>query len=223
MLRDGKLPLNEGYYPRCNAASAATYKRLLQASILFVAALCHSKRKEVLFLSNKIRNLSLAGLFVALSIVLARFFAGDILLGGTSVLRISFGPVPIYLSGMLLGPVYGAITGILSDTLGYLVKPLGPYFPGFTLNGALSGLIPALLVKYYREKESWTRLFLIVVPTEIITSVLLTPLWLSMMMDKAFIAFIPSNLISRIFLIPVYVALIKTALKFSKQAIPSLK
>lgn len=174
-------------------------------------------------MSNRIRNISLAGLFVALSIVFARFFAGDILVGGTSVLRISFGPVPIYLSGMLLGPVYGAITGILADALGYLVKPLGPYFPGFTLNGALTGLIPALLVKYYRERESWTRLFLIVVPTEIITSVLLTPLWLSMMMDKAFIAFIPSNLISRIFLVPVYVALIRTALKFSKQAIPSLK
>ncbi|HZJ58035.1 MAG TPA: folate family ECF transporter S component [Clostridia bacterium] len=174
-------------------------------------------------MDNRIRNVSLAGLFVALSIVLARFFAGDILLAGTSVLRISFGPVPIYLSGMLLGPVYGAMTGILADSLGYLVKPLGAYFPGFAINGALSGIIPALLAKYYREKESWARLFLIVVPTEIITSIFLTPLWLSMMMDKAFIAFIPSNLISRIFLVPAYVALIKTVLKLSKQAIPSLK
>ena len=149
----------------------------------------------MLFLSNRIRNISLAGLFVALSIVFARFFAGDILIGGTSVLRISFGPVPIYLSGMLLGPVYGAITGILADALGYLVKPLGPYFPGFTLNGALTGLIPALLVKYYRKG---------ILDPAVLNSCTYRnynigsadSLWLSMMMDKAFIAFIPSNLIS---------------------------
>lgn len=174
-------------------------------------------------MDNKIRKISLAGLFIATSIILSRFFAGDMVIGGLSVLRISFGPVPLYLSGMLLGPVYGAIAGILADTLGYLVKPLGPYFPGFAINGALTGLIPALLTRFYREKDSWWRLLLIVALVEAITSLALTPLWLSMITGKAFIAFIPSNLISRAFLVPVYVTLVKIILKFSRQAIPSLK
>lgn len=174
-------------------------------------------------MDNKIRTISLAGLFLALGIIFSRFLAGDLVIGGLSVLRISFGPVPIYLSGMLLGPVYGTITGVLADSLGYLVKPLGPYFPGFTLNSALSGLIPALFIRFYREKESWLRLFLIVAITEIITALVLTPLWLAMMTGKAFIAFLPTNLISRVFLVPMYVVLLKGALKLSKQAIPSLK
>ena len=190
---------------------------------LCCGSLCHSKRKEVLFLISKISKVSLAGLFVAISIILSRFFAGDMIIGGLSVLRISFGPVPIYISGILLGPIYGAITGILADTLGYLVKPLGPYFPGFALNGALSGLIPGLLASYYNENKSWLRLFLIIAIAEAITSIMLTPLWLSMITGKAFIAFLPSNLLSRVFLVPIHVTLVKMILKYSRRAMPSLR
>ncbi len=219
------LPLNEGrFLPRCNAASAATYKDwLLSITLSLLWHLCHSKRKEVLFLISKVSKISLAGLFIATSIILARFFAGDILIGGLSVLRISFGPVPIFLSGILLGPVYGAITGALADVLGYLVKPLGPYFPGFTINGALSGLIPGLLASFYNQNKSWWRLLLIIALTEAITSIMLTPLWLSMITGKAFIAFLPSNLLSRIFLIPIQVTLVKLILKYSVRVIPSLR
>ncbi len=174
-------------------------------------------------MDSRIRKISLAGLFIAVSIILSRFFAGDMVIGGLSVLRISFGPIPIYLSGMLLGPVYGAISGILADSIGYLIKPLGPYFPGFAVNGALTGLIPALLAGFYREKQTWWRLLLIVVLVEALTSVLLTPLWLSMITGKAFIAFVPSNLISRVFLVPIHVTLIKLVLKYSRRVIPSLQ
>ena len=118
---------------------------------LFVVASLPFKEKGGAFLISRVSKISLAGLFVATSIIMARFFAGDILIGGLSVLRISFGQVPIFISGILLGPVYGAITGALADVLGYLVKPLGPYFPGFTINGALGGLIPGLLASVYNQ------------------------------------------------------------------------
>lgn len=172
---------------------------------------------------SRVSKISLAGLFVATSIILARFFAGDILIGGLSVLRISFGQVPIFISGILLGPVYGAITGALADVLGYFVKPLGPYFPGFTINGALAGLIPGLLASFYNQNKSWWRLFLIIALAESITSILLTPLWLSMITGKAFIAFLPSNLLARVFLIPLHVTLVKLILKYSTRVIPSLR
>lgn len=173
--------------------------------------------------NSKIRRVSIAGFLIAVSIVLSRFFAGDMVVGGLSILRISFGPVPIYISSLLLGPFYGSITGGVADALGYLVKPLGPYSPGFTINGILTGLMPALLARFYREKESWWRIFLIIAPVEIVTSLLLTPLWLSMLTGKAFIVFVPSNLISKVFLIPIYVTLIKIILKLSRQTIPALK
>ncbi len=193
--------------------------------LLFVVASLPFKEKGgVFFMDNsKIRRVSIAGFLIAVSIVLSRFFAGDMVVGGLSILRISFGPVPIYISSLLLGPFYGSITGGVADALGYLVKPLGPYSPGFTINGILTGLMPALLARFYREKESWWRIFLIIAPVEIVTSLLLTPLWLSMLTGKAFIVFVPSNLISKVFLIPIYVTLIKIILKLSRQTIPALK
>jgi ECF transporter S component (folate family) len=193
--------------------------------LLFVVASLPFKEKGGAFFmdNSKIRRVSIAGFLIAVSIVLSRFFAGDMVVGGLSILRISFGPVPIYISSLLLGPFYGSITGGVADALGYLVKPLGPYSPGFTINGILTGLMPALLARFYREKESWWRIFLIIAPVEIVTSLLLTPLWLSMLTGKAFIVFVPSNLISKVFLIPIYVTLIKIILKLSRQTIPALK
>ncbi|NLJ40165.1 MAG: folate family ECF transporter S component [Clostridiales bacterium] len=173
-------------------------------------------------MNNQIRKISLAGLFIALSVILARFLAGDMIIGGLSVLRISFGPIPIYLSGILLGPVHGAIVGALSDGLGYIIKPLGPYFPGFALNGALTGLIPPLLFRTFKGRQSWLGLALIVIMVEALTSMILTPLWLSIMTGKAFIAFLPSNIISRAFLIPAYIITLRLGLKYSRRMIPSL-
>lgn len=170
----------------------------------------------------KIRKITLAGLLIAISIIFSRFLAADVVVGGLSTLRISLGPVPLYLSGMLLGPVYGAIAGALADSLGYLVKPLGGYFPGFAINGALTGMIPGLLLMFYKKRQSWWRLLIIITIVEVITSAILTPLWLSIITGKAFIVFLPTNIISRAFLIPIYVTLVRTLLKFSKQTIPTL-
>lgn len=52
---------------------------------------------------------------------------------------------PIILSGFLLGPGYGAMVGAVSDILGYLLYPAGPFFPGFTLTQALTGALPAAI------------------------------------------------------------------------------
>ena len=47
---------------------------------------------------------------------------------------------------MLFGPGVGGAVGALSDILGYAVRPTGPYFPGFTVTAALSGVIFGLLL-----------------------------------------------------------------------------
>ena len=85
------------------------------------------------------RDLVLASLFIALSIVFARLFSIRISEG----LRLSFGQTPIILAGILLGPVWGLIVGALADVVGFAVAPMGAYIPGLTLTSALVGLIPA--------------------------------------------------------------------------------
>ena len=83
-------------------------------------------------IKNKILRIALSGMFIALSVVFTRFFSQMIIIGGIQTVRLSFGDLPLMLSGMVLGPTYGAITGALADLIGFPLNPQGTYFPGFT-------------------------------------------------------------------------------------------
>lgn len=93
-----------------------------------------------------------AGLLIAMSLVLKVMFEVYIPLGGIPALRINFTSVPIMISGIILGPVVGFLSGVASDLINFMVKPNGPYFPGFTLVSALSGMIPGLIYKYMKKE-----------------------------------------------------------------------
>lgn len=146
------------------------------------------------------KKLTIVALFISITIILTRFISID-----TPFLRVSIGAVPIYLGSLLLGPIYGLIIGAVSDLLGYVIKTTGVYFIGFTINASIKGLIPGLFIKYYDKNRSWFRIFLIILPIEIITSLILTPLWLSILMKKAYIlSFINPEQLIRLFMIPIY-------------------
>ena len=61
-------------------------------------------------LREQLRNLVLVGLFAALGIVFQAFSIS------MPLMRIGIGPIPTIVSGMLLGPVLGGITGLLSKS-----------------------------------------------------------------------------------------------------------
>ena len=91
------------------------------------------------------------GLLTALSLVLKIVLEVYVPLAGIPSLRINFTSVPIMISGILCGPIAGCATGALSVLLGFAIKPTGPYFPGFTLSSALTGMIPGLIYKYLKK------------------------------------------------------------------------
>jgi len=67
---------------------------------------------------------------------------------GFPALKINFSTIPIMLSGILFGPIAGFMTGGVADVIGYIINPQGgPFFPGFTLSTALTGMIPGLVYK----------------------------------------------------------------------------
>ena len=70
-------------------------------------------------MKNRARRVAFAGMFIALNIVLTRFFSYTVVIGGVQNIRLGFGEIPVILSGIMLGPVYGAITGALADLIGY--------------------------------------------------------------------------------------------------------
>lgn len=99
-----------------------------------------------------------AGLFIAMSLVLKVIFEIYIPLAGIPALRINFASIPIMLSGMVLGPVMGFCTGAAADIINFVIKPGGPFFPGFTLVSALCGFIPGLIFKHLKKELNYNLL-----------------------------------------------------------------
>jgi riboflavin transporter len=100
------------------------------------------------------RKITLASLLTALAIVLTRFVSIIIPLGGYPSLSIDLGSVPIILSGIFLGPIFGGIVGFSSDIIGFFINGRGGVFHfGFTLNAILSGVIPGLVFVFLKNKN----------------------------------------------------------------------
>jgi ECF transporter S component (folate family) len=101
-----------------------------------------------------VRKITLAALLVSISIVLTRFFGIVIPLGGYPSLSLDLGSVPILLSGIVLGPIFGGIVGFSSDALGFFFNPRGGVFHfGFMLNSILTGVIPGLIFIFLKNKN----------------------------------------------------------------------
>jgi ECF transporter S component (folate family) len=101
-----------------------------------------------------VRKITLSALLVSISIVLTRFFGIVIPLGGYPSLSLDLGSVPILLSGIVLGPIFGGIVGLSSDVLGFFINSRGGVFHfGFMLNSILTGVIPGLIFIFLKNKN----------------------------------------------------------------------
>ena len=61
-------------------------------------------------------------------------------------IKIGLAFLPVYAAAYLYGPWVAALVGGIGDLVGALAFPIGPYFPGFTLSCALTGVIFGLLL-----------------------------------------------------------------------------
>ncbi|HVI42377.1 MAG TPA: folate family ECF transporter S component [Anaerovoracaceae bacterium] len=133
------------------------------------------------------KNILLLALFAAISIILTRFLSFYLPIVAVNTVRISLGNIPIVLAGLLLGPIAGAATGIVADVVGTtMFSPFG-YFPGFTLSAALVGFLPGILKLHFKNLDKYSNILIIVFITELITSIGLNTLWVSMMTNVSFI------------------------------------
>ena len=126
---------------------------------------------------KNIRKLVLASIFIALAIILTRILSFQL----GNYLRVGFGDLPIMLAGIILGPLWGAAVGALSDILGFFIAPLGDFFiPGITLSAALWGFIPGIIVKYIFKKRSFSAILASSLACGILVDIISTPFWLSL-------------------------------------------
>jgi len=122
------------------------------------------------------RTLAYCAMLAALSVVLARL----VIPMPAADTRFSIEAVPIFLSGMLFGPVPGALVGFGADFIGCLFSPYG-YNPLFCVPPILYGLCAGLLRRFLCEKISPLRLALGFLPPVVLGSVLYQSLTLSYM------------------------------------------
>ena len=166
---------------------------------------------------NKLKNvyvLTVCALLVAIATVLG-FFK---LVVVPELIEIRFAFMPIGMSGMLFGPLVGGIVGALADVLGYLVKPTGPFFPGFTIATAISGVIYGVFL--YRKKVTIPRVMLAQAVESVVVSLLLNSLNLSILYGNGFLAVLAPKIVKAIALYPFKTALLYLVLVAVPRIVP---
>ena len=113
------------------------------------------------------KTMASCALLVAINIVLARFIS---LMPDAST-RFSIEAVPVFLAGMLFGPLAGAMVGFSADFIGCLFTPFG-YNPILSLPPILYGLFGGLMRHYLRKKLTIPRLTAALLPPVVLGSIL---------------------------------------------------
>ena len=116
-------------------------------------------------------------------------------------LKISLSHLALAPTAMLFGPVTAALQGALSDILGFLLKPTGPYFPGFTLSALLGGVIYGMMF-YKTECRLWqivlARLLIIV-----LINICLNTVFLTMLYGPSRLATLPLRVMKNLIQLPI--------------------
>lgn len=141
------------------------------------------------------RCLTLTAMLGALSVILSNFT-----IVVTSSLKISFFFVPTRIVYYLFGPFVGTVFGAAIDILNYIVKPTGPFHPGFTISAALSGMIFGLIL--YKKPLKFSRILVTSAINMLIVNILLHTIWIYTIIGDAVIVSIPMRVIKNVVLWP---------------------
>ena len=118
-----------------------------------------------------VRSIAICALLTALSVILARLLIPM----PNETTRFSIEAVPIFIAGMLFGPLPGAFTGFAADFIGCLFTPYG-YNPIFCVPPILYGLLAGAVRRPVTERPALLRTALAFFPAAVLGSVL----WQSM-------------------------------------------
>lgn len=153
---------------------------------------------------RKVPALTGTAMLTALNVVV-----GTLFIPITPTLRIGFSSIPVAVCGMYYGPICTGFAGVIADTLKYIIRPDGPYFPGFAVNEFLTGMIYGCF--FYKKKITLPRVIIARACITVFINLILTSLWLNMMYQSPLFTMV--RLIKNVVMFPVDVALLYAALK----------
>lgn len=150
------------------------------------------------------QNLAVCGMLLALRIVIGYF--SNLTLAVSPDIKIGFSFLPIAIAGILCGPVASGIIGALGDIFCFLLAPMGAYFPGWTINGMLVGLLYGMFL--YESKRFIPSLIICEIVSGLFVEIALGSLWLYIQFSKAFWITAGARGIKTLVAIPIEIALI---------------
>lgn len=121
-------------------------------------------------------------------------------------LYITIGFLPNALGSMIYGPVLGLLTGLVSDTLGALLFPIGAYFPPFALVEMTGSLLFALFL--YRAPVRIWRVAASKLSVNVLCNILMTPIILSWMQGSAAALYSLPRIAKNVLLLPLETVLL---------------
>ena len=166
---------------------------------------------------QKLKNvqvLTASAFLVAIATVLG-FFKIPI----TQLIEIRFQYLPIAVGGAMFGPAVGGVIGMLADVLGYLVKPTGAFFPGFTISSILSGIIYGAF--FYKKKITVPRIILAELTETIVCSLVINSINLSILYGNAFSVVVASRLLKVLIMFPVDTIILTVVLRAVPKLMPA--
>ena len=145
--------------------------------------------------------LTYMGLLVALQVVLSRFFSIN-----AWNFKIGFSFLPIAIAGMFFGPVGGAVVATVADLVGAILFPSGQFFIGFTVTALLGGLVWGA---FLHKKQTNGRILCAVLIEQLILSLLMNTLWISILYSSPFVPLMTSRVVQCLVLGPVQFITVK--------------
>ena len=152
------------------------------------------------------RTLATAAVLSAVHLVLNQFT-----IPVSQLLEVGFDFLAVAAIGYLCGPWVAGLSGIVTDLLGYILRPNGPYFPGWTLSAILVGVLYELWL-YRRPIKLW-RVVLCKLNMVLLFNFLLTPLWLHITYGQSFVVLSSLRLVKNVIKFPLDILLLMLVLK----------
>lgn len=173
------------------------------SDIASVPRLTYESAREM----RDVRSLAGSSMLTALSVVLNQFT-----IFFTQVLRLSVTFLPVAMCAMLYGPLLTGAMGAAVDILKYFTRNDGSaFFPGFTISEFMRGFLYGVF--FYRRRVTLPRVAAAHLSVVVIVTLVLNPLWLSIMFGDAFIALVSMRLVKNIVMFPIEVGLLYFLLK----------
>lgn len=158
-----------------------------------------------------VRTLVAAAMLLAVTVVLS-FYRLQL----TEYIRIGFDSIAKELTGMFFGPMIGCMVGGLSDILSYIVKPVGGFFPGFTISAMAGGLIYGAFL--YKRPLSLVRVAAANSVVAVVVNLGLNTYWLTLLYGDAFLALLPARAYKQLIMLPIDILLFYVLAKLLSRA-----